>query len=340
MIYKAMRSLSNTRKFLIFDVLYRREKLTTWDLHHSEGIEQKLGYVNDAVREFEQLKLADYVGKQRPVDQKARECTPSEETQYKCYQITPLGKMVHTLCASASSDNPYSDFLAKADPEDIVSEYANVDKAKLRELLSSLADMRHLGALLMVLYYSKGETSDVDKLGERTDLDSLYVSDVLNKHVGELVEAGRKSPSLHERIGLLIARMLRRSKLVNEYEKTAGLMYSLTTRGRTVARGLAENLDPEDLGVSREQLEIYPEGVIKNFVRGFLSVAMAYVGYLIFTEFVGRLTTVLQSGFIEVSLSDLLGSLLFSIVLGGVAVYLAYGFVFRLRLYLRERERE
>jgi len=76
MLYNSLRLLRNPRKFNIFRILIDKEELTSIDIEQLlTGTTRKehLGYINDALRELETLKLAEYTGQNMPKTREGRQ---------------------------------------------------------------------------------------------------------------------------------------------------------------------------------------------------------------------------------------------------------------------------
>jgi len=258
-MYESFRCLQNPRKFTIFEQLCLKGRVTTKDLEASSG--STLGYVNDALRELDQLKLARYEGKASPITIHGRKLVREgdlEET-FKCYSATEHGRLIHTLCKAYDSEKPLANLSSALDPKDVVESFAKLEKEDLSLMLDKFRDMYYLGALLISLRYQEESSASSNTLS------SCLYGRLYPKEIDQLMKnySSQSGLVLIEQSELgPIARLLHslghsfKGRLgTDRWASFSRASYSLTTEGERVAEKLADQFSPEDLGVDREYLQ-------------------------------------------------------------------------------------
>ncbi len=257
-MYESFRCLQNPRKFAIFEQLCLKGNATTKDLEASSG--STLGYVNDTLRELDQLKLAKYEGKAPPSTILGRKIIREgdlEET-FKCYSATEHGRLIHTLCKAYDSEKPLANLSNALDPKDVVESFAKLEKDDLSLMLNKFRDMYCLGALLMSLHYQKDASASSNTLSSCL-YGRLYpkeVDQLMKNYSGQsgLVLVEHSEPGPVERILDSIGQFFKGKLGTTRWASFSKVSYSLTPEGERVADKLADQFYPDDLGVDREYL--------------------------------------------------------------------------------------
>ncbi len=323
MMYKSLRCLQNPRKFAVFSLLCSKRKVTTKDAEALTN--QPLGYINDTLRELDELKLVKFEGQSSPLTIDGRKLVREGdmEESFKCYSLTEHGLMIHSLCKSYDSDKPLANFGGTLDPKRVVESFAKLQKDELAIMLNRFRDMYLLGAALISIYYQKHESANSDWLSQC--LDGRLSKDEVEKFLAEYT-----GPE-----GLVVARLPERSSIDTALMRLAELIagkdrvtkwlsrasYSLTPEGKRIAVTLADEFYPANLGVNEEYLR--PEkieaddGILGRAIVERIAVLGTFVGIstYVWWDFLHKL---------RITPSDSTG-----IVVDGVASILAiFGWVF------------
>jgi hypothetical protein len=258
-MYESFRCLQNPRKFTIFEQLCLKGSATTKDLEALSG--STLGYVNDTLRELDQLKLAKYEGKASPYTIPGRKIIREgdlEET-FKCYSATEHGRLIHTLCKAYDSEKPLANLSNALDPKDVVESFAKLEKDDLSLMLNKFRDMYYLGALLISLRYQEEASASSNTLSSCL-YGRLYPQEIdqLMKNYSSqsglvLIEHSELGPV--ERILHSLGHFFKGRFSTDRWASFSRASYSLTPEGERVAEKLADQFSPEDLGVDREYLQ-------------------------------------------------------------------------------------
>jgi hypothetical protein len=235
-----------------------RGTATTKDIEASSG--STLGYVNDTLRELDQLKLARYEGKASPSTIPGRKIIREgdlEET-FKSYSATEHGRLIHTLCKAYDSEKPLANLSNALDPKDVVESFAKLEKEDLSLMLNKFRDMYYLGALLISLHYQKEASASSNTLSSCL-YGRLYpqeVDQLMKNYSGQsslvLIEHSELGPI--ERILDSVGQFLKGKLGTARWASFSRVSYSLTPEGERVADKLADQFYPDDLGVDREYL--------------------------------------------------------------------------------------
>src|SRR5207253_6810663 len=182
-MYKSLRCIQNPRKFAVFNLLCSKGKVTTKDVEALTS--QPLGYVNDTLRELDDLKLAKFEGQSIPLTIDGRKLIREGdmEESFKCYSLTEHGLLIHSLCQSYDSENPLANLGGNLDPKRVVESFAKLQKDELVIMLNRFRDMYLLGAALISIYYQRHESATSDWLSRC--LDGRLSKDEVEKFLGE-----------------------------------------------------------------------------------------------------------------------------------------------------------
>jgi hypothetical protein len=256
MMYKSLRCLQNPRKFAVFRLLCSRGKVTTKD---AEALtHEPLNYINDTLREFDELKLAKFEGPSTPLTVDGRKFVREGdmEESFKCYSLTEHGLMMHSLCKSYESVKPLADLVGTQEPKRVVESLAKLKKEEVALMLNRFRDFYLLGAVLVSIYYQKHESATSDWLSSCLDgrLSKDEVEKFLDEYTGSdgLVVAESPHRNIFEKGVIRLAESIAGRNRVRKWISNAS--YSLRPDGRRIAVALSDEFYPSDLGVNEEYL--------------------------------------------------------------------------------------
>ena len=259
-MYQSFLVLQNPRKYAIFDRLCNTEgKLATKDIEQSlerDGSAETIGFIADALKDLEDVRLAKYMGDDRPTNPG----TVTRQSQtFKCYEATEHGRYIYSLCKSYDSDRPLASLGGAIDPKRVVASFAKVPKDELAITLNRFRDVYLLGAVLVSIYYQKRESASSEVLS--TCLDGRLSREEVESFMGEyagidgLVTVQTPDWNIIQRGLMRLAEKIRGPKGRNRMRKWLySATYSLTPEGKKIALGLADQFYPSDLGVNEEHL--------------------------------------------------------------------------------------
>jgi hypothetical protein len=284
MMGRSFRLLQNPRKFAVFDLVCSKSRLTTKDVEASTGF--PLTFVNDTLRQLDELKLARFEGKSGPLTQDGRKTVREgdlEET-FKCYVATEHGQLIHTLCNAYGSDRPLARLGTSLDPKQVVESFSKMKKDELALMLNKFRDMYLLGGTLISIYYHNAESATSRDLSLCLDgrLSKDEVEQLLTEYTGPdgLVVAESIDRNAIDRAFIRLGELLFGKNRVRKWLSKA--TYSLTSEGKRIAMSLSEDFYPMNLGVNEQFLR--PEkieaddGVLGRAIAVRVSVLAVLVG--------------------------------------------------------------
>lgn len=263
-MYKSFLLLQNPRKLAVFDLLCRAKgKMATKDVELSlqeYGAGETLGYIADALRDLEDVKLAKYVDDDsvqiKPVPGKPHSRVGDYKQTFKCYEATDHGRYIYELCRSYDSDRPLANLGSTLDPKRVVESFAKLQKDELAIMLNRFRDMYLLGAALMSIHYQKHESATSHYLSGC--LDGRLSKDEIEKFLGDytgpdgLLVARSVDRSIIDRALIRFTELLAGRNRVRKWLSSAS--YSLTPEGKRIVASLADEFYPSELGVNEEYL--------------------------------------------------------------------------------------
>src|SRR5438034_4057640 len=252
MMYQSFLALQNPRRFAVFDRVCKADgKVATKDIEvalEGSGPGESIGYIADALRELERVKLAKYVGDEPRAQARGQ--------SFKCYEATEHGRYIHGLCRSYDSDRPLANLGGTLDPKRVVECFAKLQKEELAIMLNRFRDMYFLGAVLVSIECHKHDAATSHSLD--SCLDGRLSKDEIEKFLGEytgpdgLVVAESPHRSIFERGVIGLAESIVGRRRVGKWLSRAS--YSLRPEGKRIALALADEFYPSDLGVNEEYL--------------------------------------------------------------------------------------
>ena len=298
-MYKSFLVLQNPRKLAVFDLLCRAKgKMATKDIELSlqeQGTGETLGYIADALRDLEDVKLAKYVDDDsvqiKPIPGKPQSRVGDWKQTFKCYEATEHGQYIHELCRSYDSDRPLANLGSTLDPKRVVESFAKLQKDELAIMLNRFRDMYLLGAALMSIHYQKHESATSDYLSRC--LDGRLSKDEVEKFLGDytgpegLLVATSVDRSIIDRALIRLGELLAGRNRVRKWLSNAS--YSLTPEGQRIVGSLADEFYPSELGVNEEYLR--PEkieaddGVLGKAIAERVIIYGAFVGITAYVWF-------------------------------------------------------
>ena len=288
LMYKSFLTLSNPRKLAIFDLLCRaRGKMTTKDIEvalQKSDSDERLSYIADTLRDLESVRLAKYTG-----DEFSPRSRQGDWKQtFKSYEATDHGRYIFNLCKTYDSERPMSNLGAALDPKNVVESFAKLKKEELNLLLAKFKDVYFLGGALVSLYYQKHESASSrwlsDCLGGRLSKDEI--GEFLGNYIGSdsLVLAHPVERSSLDQAFVRIGTALAGKERVRRWMSKAS--YSLTPEGRRIAKTLASEFYPENLGVFEEYLR--PEkieaddGILGRAIVARIAIVSILIGFFVY----------------------------------------------------------
>lgn len=260
MLYNSLRLLRNPRKFSIFKILVDKEELTSLDVEQLLAVinrKERLGYIDDTLRELETLKLVEHKGQSTPKTREGRQGIHKRsgfKTEYKCYSTTPLAQMINRFLRAYKSDKPWIEM--QPDPKDIINLLQEVKKEEVKTLIEKFSAIYYMASLLFGIGSQPDKTVETSSLYHYLDgkLEPENINSIL-KTFPNLVKT-HAEPYTRIDTAKIILSKISRGRIFPAWRKPTKASYSLTADGEKIVKTLLrQGITPEDLGMELEYEE-------------------------------------------------------------------------------------